>query len=67
MIANADSPCDDKVHLKDFLLFVKNNVFVRVVPKKSGLKAESHIIQKLRVFLLLRIEENAEVVENVVK
>ena len=67
MIANANCPSDDKVHFEDFLFFVKDDVFVWVVPKKSGLKAESHIIQKLGVFLLLRVEENAKVVENVVK
>ena len=67
MIANANCPSDDKVHFEYFLFFVKDNVFVWVVPKKSGLKAESHIIQKLGVFLLLRVEENAKVVENVVK
>ena len=67
MIANAYRTVQDEVHLKDFLFLVIDDVLVFLLAEMSRLKAEGNIIEELAVFVLLGIEEEAEVVEDVIE
>lgn len=67
VVADAYISGNDEVHLEDFFFLVKNDVFFLPVHEMPRHQAESHIIQKLAVLVLLRIEELSEVVENVVE
>ena len=67
MIANADCTIQDEVHLQDFFFFVIDDVLVFFLTEVPRLKAKCNIIQELAVLVLLRIEEEAEVVEDVIE
>ena len=67
VIANADGSADNEVHFDDFFFFVVNQKAIFLFHKLAGFQTKGHIIQKLCVLVLLRVEEKAEVVENVVE
>ncbi len=64
---DTDCSIEDKVHFEDFLFFVIDDILVFLVWEVARFQAESHIVQKLAVFVFLGVEEEAEVVENVVE
>ena len=67
MIANTNCTIQDEVHLKDFLFLVIDDILVFFLAEVSGLKAKGNIIEELAIFVLLWIEEEAEVVEDVIE
>ena len=67
MVSHTHGPADDKVHLKYFVFFVVNNIFFFAFSEMAWFKAISYVIKEFAVFILLRIEEKPEVVENVIE
>lgn len=67
MVAHTDSARYDKVHLQHFFLFVKDNVLILLFREVTRHQSECYIIQKLAVFVFLRIEKDSKVVENIVE
>jgi len=67
VISHAYGPADDKVHLKYFVFFVIYNIFFFAFREMARFKAISYVIKEFAIFILLRIEEKPEVVENVIK
>ena len=67
VIADTDCALKDKVHLKDFFLFVVDDILLLLVAEVARLQSESHIVEELAVLVLLWVEEESEVVENVVE
>lgn len=67
VIADTHGALKDKVHLKDFFLFVVDDILLLLVAEVARLQSESHIVKELTVLVLLRVEEESEVVENVVE
>lgn len=67
VVSDANRTRNDEVHLQHFLFFIENELLLVLVAEIARHEAKSDIIHKLAVFVLLRVEENAEVVENVVK
>jgi hypothetical protein len=67
VIADAHSATDDEVHLKDFLLFVINHVFVFFFAEMTGLQAESNVVKELAIFVFLGVEEESKVVEDIIE
>ena len=64
---DANSAVQDEVHLKHLLLLVVDDVLVLLLAEVARLEAESHIVKELAVLVLLRVEEEAEVVEDIIK
>lgn len=67
VVTDTDRPRSDKVHLKNFLFFVEDYIFVIFIREISWHQAERNIIQKFGVLVLLRIEENPKIIENIVE
>ena len=67
MIANTNRAIQDEVHLKDFFFLVIDDILIFFLTEVSRLKAESNIIEELAIFVLLWIEEKAEVVEDIIE
>jgi len=67
MVPYADCARDDEIHFEHFFFFIINNVFVVFLAEVARFEAKSDIIQEFAVFVLLRVEEKAEIVENVIK
>ena len=65
--SDSHSAVDDEVHLQDLLLFIVDDVLVLLVAKMAGFQSEGHVVEELAVLVLLRVEEEAEVVEDVVE
>jgi len=65
--ADTDGTLSDEVHLEHLVLLVIDDVLFFVVAVLAWLEAEGDIVQELAVLVLLRIEEEAEVVEHVVE
>ena len=65
----ADSNCavHDEVHLQDFFFLVVDHIFVLLVAEMTRLQSKGHVVKELAVLVLLGIEEEAEVVEYVIK
>lgn len=67
MVPNTNSSRDDEVHFSNFLLFIVDNVLLKLVAKMSRCQSEGNIIQKLSAYVLLGVEENPEVEKYIVK
>ena len=67
MVAHADRARDNEVHFENFFLLIENDILSLFVGEVSRHQPESHIVKELGVLVLLRVEENTEVVENVVE
>lgn len=67
MIPYADCARDDEIHFEYFFFFIINDIFVVFFAKVARFEAKSDIIKEFAVFVLLRVEEKAEIVENVIK
>ena len=67
MESDSHSAVDDEVHLQDLLLFIVDDVLVLLVAKMAGFQSEGHVVEELAVLVLLRVEEETEVVEDVVE
>ena len=57
----------DEVHFEDFFFLVVDHVLVIFVGEVARLEPEGHIIKKFAILILLRVEEEAEVIKDVVK
>jgi len=67
METDTDGTIDDEVHLKHLLLFVIDDILIFFVAEVARFEPEGDIVQELAILVLLRVEEEAEVVENIVK
>lgn len=67
MVANADCAVDHKVHLNDFFLFVVDHDPLLLFHKLARFQPKSHIVEKLALFVLLRVEKEAEIVEDIIE
>lgn len=67
MIAYADKSIQNEVHLKDLLFFVIDNIFFLLLAEMTRFKAEGDIVEELAILVRLRVEEETEVVEYVIK
>lgn len=67
MVTDTHSTRDDKVHLKDFFLLVKYDVFLLLLREIAWHESKSHIVKELGVFVFLRVEEDPKVIENIIK
>lgn len=65
--ADADSAVQDEVHLKHLFLLIIDDVLVLFLAEVARLEAKGHIVKELTVLVLLRVEEETEVVEDVIK
>ena len=65
--ADANCAVNNKVHLENLFFFVIDDVFIIFVAEMARLQPKGHIVQELAILVLLRVEKEAEVVENVVK
>jgi len=67
MEPNANGAIENEVHLKDFFFFVVDDLLVFLLGKVARLQTESHVVEELAVLVLLRVEEESEVVEYVIE
>ena len=67
VVTYAYKSIEDEVHLEDFLLLVIDDVLLLFLAEVARLESEGHIVEELAVLVRLRIEEEAEVVEDVIK
>lgn len=67
VISNTNGTIQDKVHLEHLFLLVVDHVLFLFVTEVAGFKSKSNIIEELAFLVLLRVEEESEVVEYVVK
>ena len=67
VIANANEPIQDEVHLKDFLLLVIDDIFFLFFAEVTRFQAEGDIVEELAILVCLRVEEKAEVVKDVIE
>ena len=67
IIADSNSTFLDEIHLRYFILFIKNKLIVLSEIKHSGLDVEANIIQELGLHVFNCKEEGSELVDHVVK
>lgn len=67
VIPDTHGALQNEIHLKDLLFFVIDHILFLLVAKVARLQSECHIIKELAILVLLRVEEETEVVENVVE
>ena len=67
METDADSAVQDEVHLKHLFLLIIDDILVLFLAEVARLEAKGHIVKELTVLVLLRVEEETEVVEDVIK
>ena len=67
MVADSYGAVENEVHFEHLLFFVIDDIFFLLLAEVAGFEAESDVVQELAVLVLLGVEEEAEVVENVVK
>lgn len=67
MVTHANCTTYYKIHLKHFIFFVVNYVLFLALCEMSRFEAVSNVVKEFAVFVLLRIEEESEVVENIIK
>ena len=65
--ADTDSAVKDEVHLKHLFFLVIDDILVLFLAEMARLEAKGHIVKELTVLVLLRVEEETEVVEDVIK
>lgn len=67
MITYADCSANDKIHFKNFVFFIVNNIFFLSLSEMARFESVGNVVEKLAVFVLLRVEEKSEVVKNIIK
>lgn len=67
MVSDTDCSVKNKVHLKDFFLFVIDDVLFFLIAKVPRLESEGHIVEEFAILVLLRIEKESEIVEDVIE
>ena len=67
VVANTNSAADDEVHLKNFFLLIVYNIFILCVAEMAWFQAKSNVVKEFAVLVLLRVEEESEVVKNIIK
>jgi len=67
MVTHTDCTRDDEVHFKYLFFFVENHIFFFFFTEMAGFEAKSNIVKEFAIFVLLGVEEKAEIVENVIK
>ena len=67
MVSHANSSADNEVHLEDFFFLIIDNVLVLLLTEVTGFQSKSNVVKELAVFILLRVEEETEIVEYVIK
>ena len=67
VITDSNESIEDEVHLEDFLLLVIDDVLLLFLAEVARFQSEGHIVEELAVLVSLRVEEEAEVVEDVVE
>ena len=67
VITDANKSIEDEVHLQDFLLLVIDDVLLLFLAEVTRFESKRHIVEELAVLIRLRVEEEAEVVEDVVE
>ena len=67
VITDANESIEDEVHLQDFLLLVIDDVLLLFLAEVTRFESKRHIVEELAVLIRLRVEEEAEVVEDVIE
>ena len=67
VVADSNLSLRDKVHLEYFFLFVIYHILVFFVAEMPWLQSKGDIVEEFTLFVLLRIEEETEVVEDIVE
>lgn len=67
VVSDSNGAIEDEVHLKNFLFLVIDHVLFFLLAEVAGFQAKGNIVQELAVLVCLRVEEEAEVVEDIVE
>jgi hypothetical protein len=67
MVTHANCAAYDEIHLEHFIFFVVNHIFFLTLCEMTRFEAVSNVVEEFAVFVLLRIEEESEVVENIIE
>jgi RNase adaptor protein for sRNA GlmZ degradation len=67
MVSHANSSADNEVHLENFFFFIIDNVLVLLLTEVTGFQSKGNVVEELAIFILLRVEEETEVVEYVIE
>ena len=67
VVSNTDLSLCDEVHLKDFFFLIVDHILVLFLAEVSWFQSKGNIVQEFALLVLLGVEEEAEIVEDIVK
>ena len=67
MVSDAHSATDDEVHFSDLFFFIIQDVLSLLLREVTGQQTKCYIVEELGAYVLLRVEEDSEVVKNIIE